>query len=169
MSRNKKPRKAYRPRQVTAHTMTLAMHYAAKPAAADREEVFGLLSSAIQALREGVATEHQWSIAAGSVTVALAIENRGIVRGLLGHLKTAEQALQDIYDRALRTGGGRWVRVTLYYQELDALQTFLELHAFQVHQLGRAEFLAAIDAAQKDTIAQGHTATLAHDLERLAA
>ena len=169
MSANKKPRKAYRPRPVTAHTMTLALHYAAKPAAADRREVLGILSSAIQALREGVATEHQWSIAAGSVTVALAIERQGIVRGLQGHLKAAEESLQAIYDRALRTGGGRWVRVTLYYQELDALQTFLELHTFQVLQLGRAEFLAAIDAAQKDTIAQGHTASVVHNIERLAA
>lgn len=173
MSTNKKPRKAYRPRPVTAHTMTLAMHYAAKPAAADRRQVLGMLGSAIQALREGVATEHQWSIAAGSVTVALAIERQGIVRGLLGHLKAAEHALQAIYDRATRTntgtGGGRWVRVTLYYQELDALQTFLDLHAFQVHQLGRAEFLAAIDAAQKDTIAKGFTATVVRDVERMAA
>lgn len=169
MSRNKKPRKAYRPRPVTAHTMALALHYAAKPAATDRAEVLDMLRTAIQALREGVATEHQWSIAAGSVTVAMAIERQGIVRGLEGHLRTAEQALQDIYDRALRTGGGRWVRVTLYYQELDALQTFLDLHAYQVRQLGRAEFLSAIDAAQKHTIAQGHNAVLVHDLERLAA
>jgi hypothetical protein len=169
MSANKKPRKAYRPRPVTAHTMTLALHYAAKPAAADRREVLGILSSAIQALREGVATEHLWSIAAGSVTVALAIERQGIVRGLQGHLKAAEESLQAIYDRALRTGGGRWVRVTLYYQELDALQTFLELHTFQVRQLGRAEFLAAINAAQKDTINQGHTASVVHNIERMAA
>lgn len=169
MASNKKPRKAYRPRPVTAHTMTLATHYAAKPAAADRKEVLDILRSAIQALREGVATEHQWSIAAGSVTVALAIERQGIVRGLLGHLKTAEQALQDIYDRALRIGGGRWVRVTLYFNELDALADLLTFHSFQVKQLGRAEFLAAIDAAQKDTIAQGFTATVVHNLERLAA
>lgn len=169
MASNKKPRKAYRPRPITADTMALATHFAAKPSAADRAEVLGMLRQALTALRQGVATEHQWSVAAGSVTVALAIEHRGIVRGLLGHLKAAEQALQDIYDRALRTGGGRWVRVTLYYQELDALQTFLDLHAFQVKQLGRAEFLAAIDAAQKDTIAKGHTATVANDLERMAA
>jgi hypothetical protein len=169
MSRSKKPRKACRPRPITADTMALATHFAAKPSVADRAEVLGILRQAIQALREGVATEHQWSVAAGSVTVALAIERQGIVRGLQGHLKTAEQALQDIYDRALRTGGGRWVRVTLYYQELDALQTFMDLHAFQVKQLGRAEFLAAIDAAQKTTIAQGHTATLERNTERLAA
>lgn len=169
MSRNKPPRKAYRPRTVTAHTMDLALHFAAKPAAADRNDVLAMLCTALQALREGVATEHQWSIAAGSVTVALAIERRGIVRGLLGHLKAAAQALQDIYDRALRTGGGRWVRVTLYYQELDALHTFLDLHTFQVHQLGRAEFLAAIDAAHKDTIAQGHTVMVMREPERMAA
>lgn len=169
MSRSKKPRKAYRPRPIAVNTLDLALHHAAKPAAADRAEVLGMLRRAIQALREGVATEHQWSIAAGAVTVALAIERHGIVRGLLEHLKSAEQHLQDIYDRALRTGGGRWVRVTLYYQELDALQTFMELHTFQVEQLGRAELLAAIDAAKKDTIANGHTATVVHDLERMAA
>lgn len=159
MSRNKPPRKAYRPRIVTAHTMDLALHFAAKPAAADRNDVLAMLGTALQALREGVATEYQWSIAAGS----------GIVRGLLGHLKAAEQALQDIYDRALRTGGGHWVRVTLYYQELDALHTFLDLHTFQVHQLGRAEFLAAISAAHKDTIAQGHTVMVMREPERMAA
>ena len=169
MSRNKKPRKAYRPRQIAVNTLDLALHRAAKPAAADRAEVLGVLRKAIQALREGVATEQQWSIAAGAVTVALAIERHGIVRGLLEHLKSAEQHLQDIYDRALKTGGGRWVRVTLYYQELDALQTFMELHTFQVEQLGRAEFLAAIDAAEKDTIAQGFAPVLVHDIERMAA
>lgn len=169
MSANKKPRKAYRPRPVTAQTMTLARHYAAKPSVEDRAEVLGMLRQALRALREGVATERQWSIAAGGVTVALAIERSGIVRGLDGHLKAAEQALQDIYDRALRTGGGRWVRVTLYYQELDALQTFMDLHTYQVRQLGRGELLAAINAAQKYTIAKGHAATVVHDLERMAA
>ena len=169
MSRNKKPRKAYRPRPVTADTMALAKHYAAKPAAADRAEVLGMLRQAVKALREGVATEQQWSIAAGSVSVALAIERQGIVRGLHGHFKLAEQALQDIYDRAIHAGGGRWVRVTLYFNELDALADLLTFHAYQVRQLGRAEMLAAIDAAQKHTIAQGNKPVLVHDLERLAA
>ena len=31
MSRSKKPRKAYRPRPITADTMALATHFAAKP------------------------------------------------------------------------------------------------------------------------------------------
>lgn len=169
MSRNKKPRKAYRPRPVTAHTMMLAASRAAKPAAADRDEVLDMLAKAIQALREGVATEHQWSIAAGSVTVALAIERQGIVRGFREYLSTIEQALQTIYDRALRNGSGRWVRVTLYFNEIEALNDLLWLHRYQLEHLGRAEFLAAIDAAQKTTIAQGHTATLERNTERMAA
>lgn len=169
MSRNKRPRKAYRPRPIAADNLALALHHAAKPAAADRDEVLGILRQAIQALREGVATEHQWSIAAGSVAVAMSIERRGIVRGLHEHLRTTEIALQAIYDRALQVGGGRWVRVTLYWHEIDDLNAFLDLHAFQVAQLGRAEFLDAIDTAQRDIIAQGHTPHLVRDLERLAA
>lgn len=169
MSANKKPRKAYRPRPVTADTMTLAKHFACKPAVSDREDVIDFLCQAAKALREGVATEHQWSIAAGSVTVALAIERQGVVRGLKEHFLTAEKALQHIYDRALHKGGGRWAPTTLYFHEIDALTDFVNLHSYQVYQLGRAKFIAAIDAAQKDTIAQGHTVTLAHDRERLAA
>lgn len=169
MSANKKPRKAYRPRPVTADTMALALHFAAKPAAADRNEVLGTLRKAIQALREGVATEHQWAIAAGAVTVALAIERQGIVRGLMEHLTTAGNALQDIYDRAMRTGGGRWIRVTLYFNEIDALNDLLWLHNLQLSKLGRAEFLAAIDKAKKNTVSDGYTATVVRDIERMAA
>ena len=171
MSQNKKPRKAYRPKPVSADTMTLARHFAAKPAKEDREEVLGVLRTAVKALREGVATEHQWSIAAGSVSVAQAIERQGIVRGLHEHIKTTEQVLQDIYDRALQKGGGRWAWSTLYFNEIDTLIEFMHLHTFQMGQLGRAEMLAAIDEAQKHTIAQGHTATLLHNIkdERIAA
>jgi hypothetical protein len=171
MSRNKKPRKAYRPKPISADTMTLARHFAAKPSKQDHEEVLGVLREAVKALREGVATEHQWSIAAGGVTVAQAIDRQGIVRGLQEHITTAEQVLQAIYDRALRIGGGRYIRATLWFNEIDALNEFVELHTFQLNQLGRAEMLAAIDEAQKHTQAQGHTATLVHTAkdERIAA
>lgn len=169
MSRNKKPRKAYRPKPVAVNNMDIARHNAAKPAPEDRAEVLAMLEKAIKALREGVATEHQWSIVAGSVTVAQAIERGGIVRGMQEHWLATEKALQHIYDRAMSLGGGRWLRVTLYFDEIDALRGFFNLHKFQMNQLGRAEFIAAIDAAQKDTIKQGHRATVVRDIERLAA
>lgn len=169
MAGNKKPRKAYRPRPVTADTMALAISLAAKPAAADRAEVLDVLRSAIKALREGVATEMQWAIAAGAVTLALAIERQGIVRGLMEHITTVGDALQDIHARALRTGGGRWIRVTLYFNEIDALNDLIWLHSLQLDKLGRAEFLAAIDKAQKNITTQGDTGTVVRDLERLTA
>lgn len=171
MTTNKKPRKSYRPRPVTADTMALALHFAAKPAEADRNDILGTLAKAIKALREGVASEHQWAIAAGAVTVALAIERKGIVRGLMGYITTVGNALEDIHARALRNGNGRWVRVTLYFNEIEALNDLLWLHKLQLSKLGRAEFLAAIDKAQKHTISQGHSATIVSttNLERLAA
>lgn len=169
MSRNKKPRKAYRPKPVSLDTLAVASHFAAKPSKQDREEVLRPLRDAVKALREGVATELQWSIAAGGVSVAQAIERQGIVRGLHEHIKTTEKVLQNIYDRALCIGGGRYIRATLYFNEIDTLSDFLELHTFQVNQLGRAEMLAAIDEAQRQTIAQGHVATMVHNIERLAA
>ena len=43
------------------------------------------------------------------------------------------------------------------------------MDAFQFEQLGRAELIAAMDAATKTTIAQGHTATVVRDIERMAA
>lgn len=167
MSRNHKPRKPYRPRQIAINTLEIALHRAAKPAPADRAEVLAILRLAAKALREGVATELQWSIVAGGVDVAKAIERQGIVRGLAGHLASAETALQAIYERAMATG--TWKPTALHYYELDAMQTFVDLHVFQVNQLGRAEFLAAIDDAQRQVRRSGHTATVVRDVERMAA
>jgi malonyl CoA-acyl carrier protein transacylase len=167
MSTNKKPRKAYRPRPVTAHTMTLATHYAAKPSRQDRAEVLGKLQQAVRALCAGVGTEQDWSIAAGAVAVAMAIERQGVVRGLQEHLHSAEQALQHIYNRCHLPM--MWLRPTLSYHEADALRLLQELHAFQVDQLGRAEFLAAIDEATQQIKTQGHQVTVVRDVERMAA
>ena len=167
MSRSHKPRKAYRPRLIAVNTLEIALHRAANPAAADHEEVLNMLRQAAQALREGVATELQWSIIAGAVDVAKAIEHQGIVRGLSEHLNTATQALQAVYDRAMASG--QWKPTALHYYELDAVQTFVDLHTFQVNQLGRAEFLAAVDAAQAHIKANGDKVTLMRDFHALQA
>lgn len=167
MSRNKKPRKAYRPRPVALNTLELALHRAAKPADQDRAEVLARLQTSIAALCTGVATELDWSIAAGAVNVARAIERQGVVRGLQEHLDSADQALLAIYSRCRRAH--LWLRPTLTLPEVDALRLLQELHTFQFNQLSRAELLAAIDAAVKHTQAQGHQATVVRDIERMAA
>ena len=160
MSRNKKPRKAYRPRPVTCETLKLALHHAAKPTQEDLQDVLQPIASSIKALREGVATESQWAIAAGAVQMALSIERQGVVRGLVEHLASAEAALQGIYRRAMSTG--EWKGTSLYYQELDALQEFLSLHTFQIRQLGRREFIRAIEGAERQVRKEGHVPTLRH-------
>lgn len=167
MSRSRRPRKAYRPRQIAVNTLDIALHHAAKPASADIAEVLAPLEAAVQALCAGVATELHWSVAAGAVSVGMSIEQQGVVRGLQAHLADIEQALQAVYDRCrLRS---MWLRPTLTGEEADAVRLLLKLHTFQVQQLGRAEFLAAIDAATRVVCAQGHTATLVRDVERMAA
>lgn len=168
MSANKKPRKAYRPRPVAVNNMDLAIHGAATPTS-DSAQVLSELAEVIQALREGVATEHQWSIAAGSVEVALAIERSGIVTGMYEHMGTAGRALDTIHQRTLRAGCGRWVRATLYFSEIEALNTMLTLHKFQVGKISRKEFIAAIADAQKAIKAQGNRPTLVAPQERMAA
>jgi len=89
------------------------------------------------------------------------------VRGLREHLASAGAALQAIHERCARSK--IWLRPTLSGAEAEALQLLVELHAFQINQLGRAEFLRAIDAAQRDTVAHGGTVTLVRDIERMAA
>ena len=160
MGTNKKPRKAYRPRQIACNTLELALHHAAKPTEEDLHDVLQPIADCVKALREGVATEGQWAIAAGAVQMAMSIERQGVVRGLVEHLASAEAALQGIYRRAMATG--EWKGTALYYQELDALQEFLELHTFQIRQLGRREFIRAIEGAERQVRRDGHVPTLQH-------
>ena len=104
MSNHKPRRPRWRP---TGDVMLLAMHRAAKPPASDIEQVLDVLHAAHKALREGVATEQQWSVLAGCLDVALAIERQGVVRGLQEHLASAEKALQAVHDRANATATWR--------------------------------------------------------------
>lgn len=160
MSRNKKPRKAYRPRQIACNTLDIALHHAAKPTEDDLQDVLQPIAQCVKALREGVATEGQWAIAAGAVQMAISIERQGVVRGLVEHWASAEAALQGIYRRAM--AAGEWKPTALYYQELDALQEFLSLHTFQIRQLGRREFIRAVDGAERQVRKDGHVPTLHH-------
>jgi hypothetical protein len=154
MTKNKKPRKPYRPRRIACNTLDIALHHAAKPTPEDLQDVLQPIAQCIKALREGVATEGQWAIAAGAVQMAMAIERQGIVRGLAEDLADAERALQSIYRRATATG--EWKSTALYHQEINDLHTFLNLHTFQLRQLGRREFLRAVDGAERQVRRDGH-------------
>lgn len=146
MSGRSKPRRRCRPSAIALDPITLAMHRASRVSAEDVEAVLDPIRAAFKALREGVATELQWSVLASSVNVAMTIENQGVVTGLAAHLKAAEQALQQIYLRAIDSGG--WRPPALYWQEIDAVDEFVPLHKFQLEQLSRGEVLKAMDKTE---------------------
>jgi len=160
MNGTRKPR---RPRwHPTADTLTLALHNAAKPAKSDIDQLLAVLHDAHKALREGVATAQQWSVLAGCLDVALAIERQGVVRGLQEHLASAQAALQAIHARA--ETGAAWRPTALYFHELDAVRTFVHLHAMQIKHLGRAEYLRAITSAQGAVRSRRETVTVMREV-----
>ena len=141
----KRPKKAYRPRPVATNTMELALFRAAKPSKVDLDDVLQPIHAAHKALREGRASAAQFGLMAGCLDVAVAIEFKGVVRGLSGHLAAAEEALIQVYARANLADG--WRPPAMYWDELEAVQTFIDLHEFQIRQLGRGEYASACNRA----------------------
>lgn len=147
----RKPRRIRWP--ATANTMALVCQRVALVTPAELAEVMAPLHAASRALREGVATEWQWSVLASSINAAMAVEKQGVVKGLHEHLHAAELALQGIYRRAMQ--GGTWRPTALYYLELDVINTAVDLHEFQLKQLSHGEVIRALDYAQAEVRSSG--------------
>lgn len=163
-------RKPRRPRwPAITNTLAIALDNAAKPAWGDVHQILQTMAAAFKALREGVATELQWSVLAGGLDMSRAIERQGVVRGISGHLAAAETALQHIYLRAKRADG--WRPTVLYFDELDSVKTFVGLHAYQFKQLGRGELRRAIASATGQIRSAGGKVNLADSqaMERMVA
>ena len=151
MSHGKPPRK---PRWSAAvNTMDLVSRRVALVTPTDLAQVLHPLQAAFTALRQGVATEWQWSVLASAMNCAQAIDKQGVVKGLHAHLRAAELALQSIYNRAIATG--KWQSTSLYYIELDAIDTAIDLHKFQLQQLSTGEVIRALDYAQAEVRSSG--------------
>lgn len=151
MSHGRPPRKPRWPAVV--NTMNLVSRRVALVHPADLQDVMRPLHDAFTALRAGVATEWQWSVLASGMNCAQAIEKQGVVRQLASHLRAAELALQSIYNRATATG--QWTPTALYYIELDAIDTAIDLHKFQLQQLSTGEVIKALDYAQAEVRSTG--------------
>lgn len=145
MSHGRKPR---RPGRISRDPIALARNNATRLTPAEISKTITPLRAAARSLREGVATEWDWSIVASAITVAQAIDKQGIVRGLAEHLHSAEIALQGIYARAMTSG--TWCATALYYQELDHITTAVDLHEFQVGKLGFGEWRRALKRAEDE-------------------
>jgi len=95
------------------------------------------LRAAAKALRIGVATELEWVTVGNAIETAVRLEQRVLPRGLAEHLQSALIALQEIRRRALASGA--WLPVEIYLQEMEQVDTAVELHEWQLLQLSAAE------------------------------
>jgi hypothetical protein len=95
------------------------------------------LHVAAKALRVGVATELQWAAIGSAIEAAVALEQRLLPRGLAEHLQSALLALQEIRRRALASGIWRPVEISL--EEMEHVDTAVDLHEWQLLQLSAAE------------------------------
>lgn len=160
-----KPRRPCWP--VINNTFAIAQDQASKLDPASVDQIVHTLKAAATAMREGVATRLQWSILSGSLDVAKAIERQGVVRGLHEHLASADAALKAIYGRADQ--GEQWRPTVMHFFEIDAVDTFVNLHAYQCRQLSLAEYKKAIASATGQIRSSGGRVTLARDLPTLQA
>jgi hypothetical protein len=165
MSGRRQPRRTRWP--AVLNTLEIVKNAVAKPPKHDIDEVMRIMTAASKAMLQGVATEKHWSILAGGVSMGQAIERQGIVRGMKEHMASTEQALNTIFKRA-RTSGA-WKSPTLYFDEIDMITTFINLHDFQVRQLSRGEYSDVIASAGGQIRASGCSVNLERDFAGVAA
>lgn len=138
---------------------------AVKPRDTHIKQITAALQLAAKHLREGVATAGDWGIVAGSLSLAIAIEHGGIVRGLGGHFEAFERVMQTIHNRANITG--KWQRTALWHYELDELRHFIDLHSYQLKQLSRSELETALTRATATIKSEGCTVEVVRDVQML--
>lgn len=116
----------------------------------------------LKALREGVATEDQWIELGAAVEIALSIEDKGIVRGLRGHIEQAQATLLVVYDRAMQTG--KWKATALHFDELDHVSELIRLLEYQLEKTDSNEVMAAFRMACGRVLSTGSRMFKAHQL-----
>lgn len=130
-------RKKPRQRREMRSPFVTALMRATKHTPEELASIMTPMRACLKAVREGVATQMQFEVLQSSMVIAEAIEHSGIVRGLADHIASALQACSAIEARALTSGA--WRQTALYFQELDALATAVDLHEYQLQQLSAGE------------------------------
>lgn len=159
-----------------------AMDAAALVGIKEINEVFHILHQCRRALMQGCATKLQVDILTGSCTLAQAVEDLhiGTITGLTGHIKACRDALDTIRERYKASPQTRserlakWGKTGLRFDEIDAIETFLQVHKTQLSQLSRGEFTQAANRAVARANSAGGKAEVVRDLqafeqERMAA
>ncbi|MGE0329729.1 MAG: hypothetical protein AB7P37_03440 [Ramlibacter sp.] len=146
--------RARTPRKIMANALQVVKLRATRLTDNERRRVLLPAIHGFKALRTGVATYNDWAGMQAAVTVALAIDAQGVVRGLQGHFAAGHAALQAIWQRAT-DGPTEWTPTALYFDELAALREAIHLHSFQLQHLSVSELHAARDKALRQTVHTG--------------
>jgi len=153
MNGRKKPRQPRWP--ACSGTISRAILNATRLTATEIEQVLEPVEAGVTAMRQGQGATDDWSTIASACTVALTIEEQGVVRGLRGHLQAIDTALQSIAKRCHTANG--WQRTALYFHEIDALNDLVFLYRHQLEALSAAEFRRAVSlATARVTQAEAH-------------
>lgn len=150
MTHGRKPRRE-RPKGINMIEFVIAR--ATRHTAEELEQILEPIRAAHKALREGVASELQWTVLDSSLAIGRAIEDLGVVRGLREHIRVADVALEGIRKRAMASGN--WKPTALYYQELDDVAEWIRLHAYQLEQLSAGELKQAHQLTGRRAAAAG--------------
>lgn len=149
MTHGRKPRQR---REMRSPFVTALMR-ATKHTPEELASIMGPMRACLKAVREGVATQLQFEVLQSSMVIAEAIEHSGIVRGLADHIASALQACSAIEARALTSGA--WRQTALYFQELDALATAVDLYEYQLQQLSAGELHRIVQQTMTRTACSG--------------
>ncbi|MBN9411369.1 MAG: hypothetical protein J0H69_19665 [Burkholderiales bacterium] len=128
-----------------------AILFSARLPAADVNAILVPARVALQAMRQGAATEEHWAMLAGAMNLAHAIEQIGIVRGLGEHLQVANRVLLEIHQKATTADGSKWCAHFPSWYQLESLDTAIDLHQFQLENLSRGELRRAVRRAVSNT------------------
>lgn len=144
MGRNRKPRKAYRPRPVDLDTPDMVKARVATLTLGQRLELMRPLRKAFEGLRMGTAGWPAWCAVADGMNVAEQLARDGIASDHLHAFTAAQAALQALHARVNERG--TW---TMRAAEITALDFAVDLHGIQLQFVSKGEMEAAITTVQR--------------------
>jgi hypothetical protein len=105
----------------------------------ERARILQPLQHAFTRLRQGIGTDADWAQVSRAVHLADVIERQGPSHGLAGHLHDAALTLQTMHRRAEEDADSRYP-YAMHLAEIEVLHTAVDLHAFQLSRINRAEY-----------------------------
>lgn len=114
-------------------TLEYASEGAAKVAPAEAARIMAPARRAVEAMRQGKGSYRDWQHVTSWINILAAVNDKGVIRGMLPYIAQIEEYTRAIYARA--AGGDartderpdHWNAPTLYHHELDSLRLVLDL------------------------------------------